>query len=222
MKNHTRKELIRRSVLVVALVAVGISGTGLLLSFPIPTILGNTPQLVSSAYGASDSVFGDATTSTTTDNNNDNPEDDSTNSNKDQNNEKEQTSEETTTTSSSNIAPQISSSSDKSQVSESSSDDSTTSSPKIYNASMIGIKKDKSYDPNPININAGDSVVWTNSDNDIHSVTSGSDEGPSIGQEFDSGIVGAGKSFTHKFENLGTYEYFCSIHPSMVGEVIVK
>lgn len=223
MKNHIRKELIGRSVLVVALVAVGISGTGLLLSFPIPTILGNTPRLVSNAFGASDSVFGDATTSTTSNNDNDNPEDDSTNTNNDQINEKDQTSEETTTTSSSNIAPQISSGSDNSQASESSSGDSTTSSPpKIYNASMIGIKKDKSYDPNPININAGDTVVWTNSDNDIHSVTSGGDEGPSIGQEFDSGIIGSGKSFTHKFENLGTYEYFCSMHPPMVGEVIVK
>ena len=104
----------------------------------------------------------------------------------------------------------------------SSSDDSTASSPGIQNASIVGIKSDKSYDPNPINVNAGDSVTWTNSDNDIHSVTSGSDEGPSIGQEFDSGILGEGQSFTHRFENPGTYEYFCSIHPSMVGEVIVK
>lgn len=222
MKKTSKKELIGRSVLVATLVAVGISGTGFWLSFPISPILGNTPQVVLNAFGASDSVFGDATTSTTTDNNNDNPEDDSTNRNNDQNNEKEQMGDETTTTSSSNIAPQISSGSDNSQASESSSDDSVTSSPKIYNASMIGIKKDKSYYPNPINVNAGDSIVWTNSDNDIHSVTSGSDEGPSIGQEFDSGIIGSGKSFTHKFENLGTYEYFCSMHPSMVGEVIVK
>ncbi len=222
MKKTTKKELIGRSVLVVALVAVGISGTGLLLSYPILTIFGNTLRLVSNAYGASDSVFGDAVSSTNTDNNNDNPKDDSANGNKDQNKEKEQNGEETSTTSSSNIAPQISSSGDNSQASLSSSDDSTASTPGIQNASIVGIKGDESFNPNPININAGDSVVWTNSDNDIHTVTSGSDEGPSIGQEFDSGTLGEGQSFTHKFENPGTNEYFCSIHPSMVGEVIVK
>src|SRR6476619_6683689 len=116
MKKTTKKELIGRSVLVVALVAVGISGTGLLLSYPMLTIFGNTPRLVSNAYGASDSVFGDTVSSTNTDNNNDNPKDDSTNHGKDQNKEKEQNGKETTTTSS-NIAPQVSSSSDNSQAS---------------------------------------------------------------------------------------------------------
>lgn len=223
MKKTTKKELIGRSVLVVALVAVGISGTGLLSSsYPILTVFGNTLRVVSNAYGASDSIFGDAASSTNTDDNNDKPKDDGDNQGKDQNKEIEQSGDETSTTSSSNIAPQTSSSSDNSEASLSSSDDSTASSPGIQNASIIGIKSDKSYDPNPINVNAGDSVTWTNSDNDIHSVTSGGDEGPSIGQEFDSGILGEGQSFTHRFENPGTYEYFCSIHPSMVGEVIVK
>ena len=217
MQKTTRKELIRLSVIVVALVAVGISGTGLLLSHPILTIFGNTPRIFSNAYGASDSVFGDTQSGTNIDNNNDNPKD-----GKDQNKEKEQNGKETTTTSSSNIAPQVSSSSDNSQASLSSSDDSTASAPGIQNVSIVGIKSDKSFNPNPINIDAGDSVTWTNSDNDIHTVTSGSDEGPSIGQEFDSGTLGEAQSFTHKFENPGTYEYFCSIHPSMVGEVIVK
>ena len=222
MKKTTKKELNGRSVLVVALVAVGISGTGLLLSYPILTIFGNTPRLVSNAYGASDSVFGDTVSSTNTDNNNDNPKDGSTNHGKDQNKGKEQNGKETTTTSSSNIAPQVSSNSDNSQASLSSSDDSTASTPGIKNVSIVGIKSDKSFNPNPINIDAGDSVTWTNSDNDIHTVTSGSDEGPSIGQEFDSGTLGEAQSFTHKFEKPGTYEYFCSIHPSMVGKVIVK
>lgn len=90
------------------------------------------------------------------------------------------------------------------------------------NVSIIGIKKDKSFDPNPIEIKAGDSVIWTNDDNDIHTVTSGSSEGPTIGQEFDSGTMASGESFTHKFEKTGTFEYFCSFHESMIGKVIVK
>ena len=97
MKKTTKKELIGRSVLVVALVAVGISGTGLLSSYPILTIFGNTLRLVSNAYGASDSVFGDAASSTNTDDNNDKPKDDGDNQGKDQNKEKEQSGDETST-----------------------------------------------------------------------------------------------------------------------------
>jgi plastocyanin len=220
MKKYTKNDEVGRSLLVITLIAVGISGTGILLSLPTSTILGNTLRVVSNAYGASDSVFGDTQSSTNTDNNNDNPKDDGDNQGKDQNKEKEQSGDETSTTSSSNIAPQTSSSGDNSQAT--SSEDSTASTSGSQNASIVGIKSDKSFDPNPINMKAGDSVTWTNNDNDIHTVTSGSDEGPSIGQEFDSGTLGEGQSFTHKFENPGTYEYFCSIHPSMVGKVIVK
>ena len=91
----------------------------------------------------------------------------------------------------------------------------------VLDVSIIGIKKDKSFDPNPIEINAGDSITWTNDDNEIHTVTSGSDEGPSIGTEFDSGTLAPGQSFTHQFDKPGTYEYFCSFHDSMTGKVIV-
>jgi plastocyanin len=220
MKKYTKNDEVGRSLLVITLITVGISGTGILLSLPTSTIPGNTLRVVSNAYGASDSVFGDTQSSTNTDNNNDNPKDDGDNQGKDQNKEKEQSGDETSTTSSSNIAPQTSSSGDNSQAT--SSEDSTASTSGSQNASIVGIKSDKSFDPNPINMKAGDSVTWTNNDNDIHTVTSGSDEGPSIGQEFDSGTLGEGQSFTHKFENPGTYEYFCSIHPSMVGKVIVK
>jgi aldose sugar dehydrogenase len=88
--------------------------------------------------------------------------------------------------------------------------------------SIIGINKDKSFDPNPIEINAGDSVTWTNDDDDIHTVTSGCSEGPTIGRDFDSGTLASGESFTHKFDNPGTFEYFCSFHESMTGKVVVK
>ena len=91
----------------------------------------------------------------------------------------------------------------------------------VLDVSIIGIKKDKSFDPNPIEINTGDSITWTNDDNEIHTVTSGSDEGPSIGTEFDSGTLAPGQSFTHQFDKPGTYEYFCSFHDSMTGKVIV-
>jgi plastocyanin len=39
---------------------------------------------------------------------------------------------------------------------------------------------------------------------------------------FDSTLIAAGKTFSHKFDTAATYDYFCTIHPTMVGTVIVK
>lgn len=90
---------------------------------------------------------------------------------------------------------------------------------------------DKAYSPNPINTKVGDTIMWTNNDNSetpFHTVTSGT--GPddeNKGQEFDSGLTGAtalmtkGTTFTHTFDATGEFPYFCQLHPTMVGKVIV-
>jgi Copper binding proteins, plastocyanin/azurin family len=39
---------------------------------------------------------------------------------------------------------------------------------------------------------------------------------------FDSGSFKPGKSWTHTFNNPGTYTYFCTIHPWMEGRVTVQ
>jgi plastocyanin len=81
--------------------------------------------------------------------------------------------------------------------------------------------RDKAYSPNPIIIHAQDSVIWKNMDDVVHTVTSGSNFSSSDrGQEFDSGLLGG--SYTHKFMKPGIYNYFCQIHPTMVGKIIVK
>jgi plastocyanin len=81
--------------------------------------------------------------------------------------------------------------------------------------------RDKAYSPNPIIIHAQDSVNWKNMDDVVHTVTSGSNfSSPNRGQEFDSGLLGG--SYTHKFMKHGIYNYFCQIHPTMVGKIIVK
>jgi plastocyanin len=78
------------------------------------------------------------------------------------------------------------------------------------------------------NAKVGDTVTWTNKDNIMHTVTSGT--GPSDtakGKEFDSGLSGpnaltaTGKTFSHKFTAAGSFPYFCQVHPTMVGKVIV-
>ena len=79
--------------------------------------------------------------------------------------------------------------------------------------------------PNPVTIDIGDTVTWENVDNAAHTVTSGS---PADGPDgvFDSSLImapiqGVVKTFSHTFDDAGTYDYFCMVHPWMAGSVIV-
>ncbi len=79
---------------------------------------------------------------------------------------------------------------------------------------IVGIKHDNSFDPNPIDVRVGDTVTWTNDHHVGHTVTSTS-------TEFNSGDIQPGQSFRHTFDKSGTFDYYCIIHPSMVGKVSV-
>ena len=81
-------------------------------------------------------------------------------------------------------------------------------------------KTDSCYTPSKIIIKQGDSVTWVNEDAAFHSVTSGYYDDPS--GLFDSGYLDPEGSFTFIFENIGTYDYFCTLHPWMKGQVIVE
>ena len=75
--------------------------------------------------------------------------------------------------------------------------------------------------PSTVTIDEGGEVTWTNDDTAAHTVTSGSPQkGPN--GEFDSGLLIAGNTFTHKFKSTGAFDYFCMVHPWMVGIVEVK
>lgn len=85
---------------------------------------------------------------------------------------------------------------------------------------------DDAYRPNPIEVNTGDTVTWINDDLTSHTATSGSPESGSTGMfggTDDSpeiiGPEGDTQSFT--FDEAGEFEYYCTLHPSMVGTVIV-
>ena len=87
------------------------------------------------------------------------------------------------------------------------------------------------YQPPVVTINVNQSVTWVNQDKELHTVTSGKSAGReglignSVGEPdglFDSGHINVGQSWTHKFTQAGTFEYFCSIHPWMQGYVIVQ
>ena len=80
---------------------------------------------------------------------------------------------------------------------------------------------DGCFVPHTITIDVGSKVVWTNADVTAHTVVSGvpSDDGPD--GIFRSGLFAPGAEFSHVFEEVGEYAYFCLIHPWMDGLVTV-
>jgi plastocyanin len=70
------------------------------------------------------------------------------------------------------------------------------------------------FDPITVSVKAGTTVRWTNEDSTAHTVTS--DAG-----DLDSGSLSNGDSFTHTFDQAGTFAYHCSIHPDMKATIEV-
>jgi plastocyanin len=88
--------------------------------------------------------------------------------------------------------------------------------------SIVGNSGSNSYNPNPIEIKVGDTVTWINNDSSPHTVTSSSssnDDSSII--TFDSGVLRRGETFSFTFDLEGEYPYFCTLHPNMVGTVVV-
>jgi plastocyanin len=83
-------------------------------------------------------------------------------------------------------------------------------------------KGDKAYSPNPLAVRVGAEVVWRNADSSIHTVTQGDPtNGPTDGG-FDSKLMNPKKEFKVHFEKAGTFDYYCQLHPTMVGKVTVE
>lgn len=72
------------------------------------------------------------------------------------------------------------------------------------------------FNPSDLVIGVGDTVVWTNGDSAHHIIVSDS------GSEISSENLAQGQMYSHTFTKAGTYEYHCSIHPSMKGKVVVQ
>lgn len=71
------------------------------------------------------------------------------------------------------------------------------------------------FAPASMKVSAGTTVTWTNLDDEPHTVVS------DIGL-FRSGAMDTNESFSFKFDKPGTYHYTCSIHPRMVGTIVVE
>jgi nitrite reductase (NO-forming) len=106
----------------------------------------------------------------------------------------------------------------------------SSSSTATNNATQVSIVKgattlgDKAFSPSHVKVKVGGTIIWTNDDSNIHTVTSGVPNAPNAGQVFDSGLtslISPSKTYSHKFTNPGEFSYFCKLHPTMVGEIEV-
>ena len=79
---------------------------------------------------------------------------------------------------------------------------------------------DRCYIPSSIVIESGNEVTWINEDSAFHSVTSGFYDAPT--NLFDSGHLDPFESYSLVFDEKGTFDYFCTLHPWMMGQVTVQ
>ena len=77
--------------------------------------------------------------------------------------------------------------------------------------------------PNEVIVDVGGEVTWSNDDSAAHTVTSGTpSDSDSVGALFDSSLLMADLTFSQTFDEVGTVDYFCIVHPWMQGIVIVQ
>ncbi|HEV7219986.1 MAG TPA: cupredoxin family copper-binding protein [Terriglobales bacterium] len=72
-----------------------------------------------------------------------------------------------------------------------------------------------SFAPRQLTIPAGRRVTWINKDDVPHTIIS-------VDHRFKSKALDTDDKFSFTFQNPGVYEYFCSVHPTMTGKIIVR
>ncbi len=71
------------------------------------------------------------------------------------------------------------------------------------------------FSPQTLTVPAGTKVTWTNKDDVPHTVTS-------TDKQFGSRALDTDEKFSFTFSTPGTYNYYCSVHPRMLGKIIVQ
>src|SRR4030095_11998559 len=102
---------------------------------------------------------------------------------------------------------------------------SLTGYPKLSRAMTVDVtvspNRAFTFSPSSVTIRPGDTVRWTWND-DFHSSTSGTPGMPN--GLWNSGVLNQGAVFTHTFNSMGTFQYYCTPHGAcchMVGTVSV-
>ncbi len=97
--------------------------------------------------------------------------------------------------------------------------ESSTSSPTTAAAPPTSVTvsiADGAFDPRRVEVAVGGSVTWVNDDVTPHLLVSLT---PNVIQ---SPLIGKAGSYTRSFSTPGEYRYYCNIHNSMKGEVVVR
>src|SRR6185369_1919501 len=72
-----------------------------------------------------------------------------------------------------------------------------------------------SFAPATASVAVGTTVTWTNHDDIPHNVVS-------TERVFKSPVLDTDETFSHTFDAAGTFKYYCSLHPRMTGQVVVR
>jgi plastocyanin len=84
----------------------------------------------------------------------------------------------------------------------------------IANATRAELRT-MTFAPNRIEIAAGATITWTNTDPLVHTITADD-------KSWDSGAIEPGKTWSHTFTQPGEYSFHCTPHPFMKGVVVVR
>jgi plastocyanin len=71
------------------------------------------------------------------------------------------------------------------------------------------------FAPSTLTVKAGTNVTWRNEDDIPHTVASSA-------RLFKSKALDTDDGFSFTFNDVGTYEYFCSLHPHMKATIVVE
>jgi plastocyanin len=105
--------------------------------------------------------------------------------------------------------------SDSSPTSPSSSTPSRNSGNTIFIGVGSSATSTSAFGTNPLTISAGTTLTWTNEDSVAHTATANANQ-------WSSGNIAPGSSFSFTFTQPGNFPYHCTVHPNMVGTVIVQ
>src|SRR5476651_2085621 len=75
--------------------------------------------------------------------------------------------------------------------------------------------KEFMFGPKDLTVALGTKVTWVNDDQIPHTVAE-------THKLFRSGALDTNDSFFYEFTTAGTFEYFCALHPQMIGKIIVS
>jgi plastocyanin len=83
--------------------------------------------------------------------------------------------------------------------------------------SMVGDRGNQSFSPNPTTMRVGQTVAWKNNDSTTHNALE------DAGERFASGNVSPGATSSPRtMSAAATFTYHCTIHPGMIGTLVVQ